>query len=423
MCKLLIMTGITEGRVAEEFMRRMAVPMSKTNNHGIGYAAVAGDGELFSERWLINEQFMTTENVMVPAIAEELQAYVKRLPEGALETNYSTLGTINFDDVRSVTMHTRFATCGRQFMNTHPFIYNDTSLIHNGVISNAFSSGHYYKGLDVNKISTCDSEAALQTYLSQGIDHDTTKAKEWLDMLSGGYAFGILARNQQGNRVLDVVRGTSRLYCMEIEGLGIVFTTDDDDAKAVVKEMNLTFIKEPFFLAADQMVRYDAITGEMLENVDIKPKYKSWNNKEPKTSGGSTTSRTPSSKGASNTTDCPIKNVRKASEALLALVDSIKSESDAMSLLPDIFTDKSSINNLKIDYRKVKLVTNDEKQPFIERLQIYDMVFGYDYVGKYESFPPALREEIRYKDKIGGMKAARDLVDQMYDSKQKVMGH
>lgn len=418
MCKLLIMTGITEGLVAKEFMLRMSVPMSSSNNHGIGYAAVGPDGELFSERWLINKQFMDTKDVMTEEIAKEYAAIANRLPEGALDTNYGAMGNIDFENVRSVTMHTRFATCGREFANTHPFIYNDTSLIHNGVITNAFSS-YSFKGLDVNKISTCDSEAALQTYLSQGVDNDTSKAKEWLDMLHGGYAFGILSRNQQGNRVLDVVRGRSFLYYMEIDGLGSVFTTNDDDAKKVVKEMNLTFTKEPFLLSMDQMFRYDALTGEMLENVDIKTKYKSWSDKEPKTSGGSTTASRTSSSSTASETEGPIKNHRPG-EMLLALVDSLRDDPDAMSLLPDIFTDKSTITNLKIDFRKVKLLTNNEKEPFMERLEIFDMVFSTTYVSKYESFPPLLKEGIRYKDQTSGMKAARELIDQMFEEKKKV---
>src|SRR5690348_3219067 len=108
MCKLLIMTGITEGRVAEEFMQRMAVPMSKTNAHGIGYSAVGPDGNLFSERWLNNDHFFSTKDVMTAELAKKLEPFSNRLPKGALEMNYSKLGNPKFDDVRSITMHTRW---------------------------------------------------------------------------------------------------------------------------------------------------------------------------------------------------------------------------------------------------------------------------------------------------------------------------
>lgn len=414
MCKLLIMTGIREGLVAEEFMKRMADPMSRTNNHGIGYTAVASDGELFSQRWLNNKQFFDKTNVMTPEIADALLPYAARLPDGALEANYSEQGVINFADVKTVTMHTRFATCGREFANTHPFIYEDTSLIHNGGIMNAFST-HYRTGLDVNKISTCDSEAALQTYLSQGVNLDPSAAKKWLDLLSGSWAFGILSRNQQNNRILDVIRGTSMLYYMEIDGLGSVFTTNDDDAKAVVKDMKLTYVKEPIFIASDEMYRYDAITGDFLESVDIKPKYKTYGNPNTKTRGtGSGTS------GSSSTSQNTSTNTAtKFGENLLALIDSLRDQPDFMSLVPDIFTEKSTPTNLTVDHRKVKSHNNDQQNPFIDRLSLHDLVFNSKFLTMYEALPQDLKKYIRDVDTREGLKSARKLIDQLDEKRTK----
>jgi hypothetical protein len=412
------MTGITEGLVAEEFMRRMAKPMSTTNKDGIGYSAVASDGELFSQRWLNNSQFFDKTEVMTPAISEQLASFASRLPKGALELNYSEFGNINFQDVKSVTMHTRFATCGREFANTHPFIDADTSLIHNGSISNAFST-HYRVGLDINKISTCDSEAALQTYLKLGVNLDTSQAKKWLDLLTGSWAFGILSRNQQNNRILDVIRGTSMLYYMEVDGIGKIFTTNDDDAKAVIKDMGLTYVKEPIFVASDEMYRYDAITGEFLDTVDIKTVYKTYGSQNTKTRGtGSGTSGSSST----NTNSTSTKNTTRNGEALLALVDSLRDDPDAMALLPDIFTAGSTQKDLKIDYRKVKKHTNDQSHPFIDRLSIFDLVFSSRLLDMYEALPSDLRTYIRDVDDREGMKAARSLIVQLNDKKTLTMG-
>lgn len=430
MCKLLIMTGITEGLVAEEFMKRMAVPMSKTNAHGIGYTAVGPDGELFSQRWHDNDMFFDKTKVLtkdhVAEIKERLKDFEGRLNLKKMEENYSELGNIDFTNVRSVTMHTRFATCGREFANTHPFIHEDTSLIHNGSISNAFST-HYRTGLDVNKISTCDSEAALQTYLSQGVNLDTKKAKQWLDLLSGYWAFGILSRNQQGNRILDVIRGTSRLYYMEIDGLGKIFTTDDDDAKGVVKDMGLTYVKEPIFVATDEMYRYDAITGEFLDSVDIKPSYKSsYGGYESSKSGGrrgTATANTTTSTSHTTSKSSSTTNVKRSGEALLALVDAFRDDPDAMSLMPDIFTDTSTPKDLKIDFRKVKKFGNDTRVPLLERLDIFDLVFNSEYVSMYQSLPPQLREYIRGTDGQGeGLKSVRGLINSLYEKKQETVG-
>jgi len=414
------MTGITEGLVAEEFMRRIAVPMSRTNAHGIGYTAVGPDGSLFSERWLNNDQFFDTSNVMTPKIAKLLLPYANRLPKGALNDNYSRLGKVDFSTAKTVTMHTRFATCSRDFVNTHPFIYEDTSLIHNGTIRNAFSTS-YMTGLDVNKLSTCDSEAALQTYLSQGVNLDTSAAKKWLDLLSGSWAFGILSRNAENNRVLDVVRGTSFLYYMEIDGLGKVFTTDDDDAKLVVKDMGLTFVTEPKMVSNDEMYRYDAVTGEFLTTVDIKPVYqRNWNNQSFFNSKGG--ERTTTTSGTSNSPSQNASKGKRVGENLLVLIDSLKDDPHAMSLLPDIFVDNSSIKNLKIDFRKVKLHTYDLREPLIDRLDVFDLVFNTSLLGKFESLPIQLKEYIIETDKAQGFKSARNLIDSIIEKKNSNAG-
>jgi predicted glutamine amidotransferase len=425
MCKLLIMTGITEGLVAQEFMKRMAEPMSKSNPHGIGYSAVGPDGELFSERWHNNNHFFETKDIMTPDIAKALAPYANRLPEGALNPNYSTMGKVDFSNVRSVTMHTRFATCGREFANTHPFIYEDTSLIHNGTIRNAFSSG-YSTGLDVNKISTCDSESALQTYLEQGVNIDTAKAKSWLDILTGSWAFGILSRNAEGNRILDVVRGTSFLYFMQIEGVGRVFTTNDDDAKAVVKDMGLKFIEEPFLVKSDEMYRYDAITGEFLETVDIKPPVRTYNsnysggNYQGKNGGRTTTTSTTSTSPSNKSSQSGER--KRAGDGLIALVDGLRDDPDAMSVLPDIFTEGSNAKNLTIDFRKVKKYGNNLAEPISDRLDVFDMVFNTSFLSQYESFPQDLRDYVSQVDEREGLKAARSLITQLWSKRSETVG-
>lgn len=413
MCKLLIMTGITEGLVAEEFMKRMSTPMSRMNPHGIGYTGVGPDGELFSERWLNNNHFFDKKNIMTLEISEKLAPYLSRLPANSLDVNYSTIGTVDFTNVKTVTMHTRFATCSKEFANTHPFIDQDVSLIHNGSIRNAFTT-HYSKGLDVNKISSCDSEAALQTYLTQGVAHDSKKAKEWLNTLSGSWAFGVLSRNSEGNRVLDVVRGISSLFYIEVEGLGKIFTTDEDDAKGIIKDMGLTYIKEPFFVKADEMHRYDAITGEYLEGVDVKPVYKTFGSNS-KTGGAITTGTSGSMRNQSSQTHTTKK---RNHQDLIDLVDAFRDDPDAMSLLPDIFTFNSHPKDLKIDFRKVKKHCNDATIPLVDRLDIFDLVFGSRYVPMYESFHEALREFIRLTDHTEGLKTVRGLIKQLWDKKQ-----
>jgi len=52
--------------------------------------------------------------------------------------NYNKFGDVRLDDMSAITLHTRLATSGKGLLNCHPFIENDTSVIHNGMISKAF---------------------------------------------------------------------------------------------------------------------------------------------------------------------------------------------------------------------------------------------------------------------------------------------
>ena len=163
MCRLLLMTGLKDSNLAEQFMREAKVPMSVGNNMGIGYSAVKSNGDFFTERWHENEKFMDRNTVRSAEVSKELERFKPMLSSYTnIDQNYSLFGDRDMSDMTTVTMHTRFATCGREFMNTHPFVDGDTSLVHNGVIYNASS-------LNLNKISTCDSEVALQAYINNNV--------------------------------------------------------------------------------------------------------------------------------------------------------------------------------------------------------------------------------------------------------------
>jgi predicted glutamine amidotransferase len=395
MCKLLLMTGITEPLVAKEFMDRMSIPMSRSNRDGIGYTAVKSDGSMFSERWHNNQSFMQYDSIMIPDIAVQLEAFRSRLPSGALDTNYSSHGNVDMNDMRTVTMHTRFATCGKEFANTHPFIFDDVSLVHNGTIRNS-------SVLNVNKISTCDSESALQTYINKGVANDTTKAKQWLDMLTGSWAFGILSRNVDSKRILDVVRGSSSLYHAQVEGLGSVFVTDKDDLLSVAKDMSLNLITEPSSLELDSMFRFDAVSGELIETIDIKPKKFINPHYNSGYYGGYYSS---------------YNQVSKKDESYVWDDDynrSILSSSmnDSSSVIPDL-----TGANGKIDYRKVKKYCNDSNETFIDRLDVFDIVFNKNYTSDYESLPDDLRDYVKETDFLQGFKEARQLIIQLCNVK------
>jgi predicted glutamine amidotransferase len=408
MCKLLMMTGITESLTALEFMKRMAVPMSKRNTDGIGYTAVKSDGSMFAERWHNNYSFMDYKSIMVPKVAEQLVAFADRLPIGALDTNYNRRGVINYKDLKTVTMHTRFATCGTEFENVHPFIDKDTSLVHNGSIRNAFSGTHSV-GLDLNKVSSCDSEAALQTYIDQGVSGDTSKAKKWLDILTGSWAFGVLSRNSDGLRILDVVRGSSWLYSMQVEGLGTVFATDKDDVVGVCKDMNLTFIKEPSLMDMDSMFRFNAISGELLESPVIKTPYvhvpvvNNW-----KYNAGSN-ARYPSYQHGGSGSSYSNPSSNKSTQGTYPSDQDGIDDSEA----PQLRTKKG-----KWDTNLVAKYLDDAGEPFIDRLDIFDLVYGRALVNMYESLPDDMKIYVEETDFTADFKEARKLIVQLDDARR-----
>lgn len=398
------MTGIKDPALAKTFMAKMAPLMSRVNDDGIGYTAVKGDGELFSQRWLKNHQFFDTSKVMTAPIAKKLAVYAERLPTGCLNPNYSEYGTIDFTDIRTVTMHTRFATCGKEFANTHPFIYNDTSLIHNGGISNAVSLG-------VNKISTCDSEAALQTYLSTGVAKDVDKAQDWLDQLSGRWAFGVLARDRDGRRILDVVRGFSFLYYMEVPGIGRIFTTDADDAKAVVRDLKLEFTQTPFLIESNSMYRYDALNGEFLSEPEIDDSIL---NAPVKTTseiyygGRRSVTGTWDENGEfkASTTDEVTKTL--PSESQMNAGNGYSTDDNEYDEYADL-KDASGA----WDKKKVRKFVDDESIDFLERLSVWDEIYDTDITTLFMAMSADQMNAVEEKDFREGFFAARKFMLEM----------
>lgn len=429
MCKLLIMTGIDEPIFAELFMQHMAIPMSKSNKHGIGYAAVNSKGELFGERWLYNELFMDHNFTMTEAISKKLKAFENRLPVGSLEVNYNSFGTKDLDDMKTVIMHTRFATSEKGMKNTHPFVYEDTALIHNGTIRNAFSTTTS-TGLDVNKVSTCDSEAALQTYLANKVQTDLDKHQEWLDQLEGGYAFGIIGTNTQGNRILDVVKGSSFLYRMKIEGLGTVFTTDKDDAVEVMKFLGLDFLEEPKLVLYNTMYRFDAMTGEELNKLDFKSRgyvTTSYSNSGTVSHLNRGTSNQNSFGWSGNSSSkAEEKSVGVQGERPEDFVIADKYDLEDGSVNLNRFHSDDSLEEFKRvdgtwDYAKVAKYLNTG-DPFVDRLEMYDIVYNKNLLYHFELLDKSDQDEIWMTDYCGEFRQARKLLQTIIkEYKKKVM--
>lgn len=262
MCKVMILKGIQDSAMALDFMKGVADNMSQYNTDGIGYSAVNSKNEMFMEKWHNNKQFLDTDTVIDAETLKVLEPFKNRIP--FVNLNYTNHGTVTRGDLRTVTMHTRYATCGKTFENTHPFIEGDTSLIHNGVIRNADE-------LKLNKNSTCDSENALQLYKNLNINLETNpdNIQSFIDQLKGYWAFAFLSRDADNQYMLDVVREGAPLYWALIPEMGVncaVIATTKEIIETGIKALSLPQREEINLLAESNYHRFNAVTGEFIDN-------------------------------------------------------------------------------------------------------------------------------------------------------------
>lgn len=253
MCKVFMMSGVRKENVANawKFIQTIAKPMSDYNKDGLGYAAMTASGDMFGERWLVNSDAF--KNV---SSDKKLFNMFTALSGDVTTGESNSFGEIKRDEMVAITMHTRMATSPKGMMNTHPFVDEGVSLIHNGVIRNEE---------DFNlKLSTCDSESILRAYLEEDVKSDPANIQKAADRLRGYYACGVLTNTDQGP-ILDVFRSSgARLHAAYVEELGtFVISTDDDDIKKTCKELNFT-MGSVFKVLDEKFIRIDAVTGREL---------------------------------------------------------------------------------------------------------------------------------------------------------------
>lgn len=268
MCKLMMMCGIPESKsaLAAKFVRKSLPFMTKNDQDGLGYVAFGEDG-MFGERWL-NVETAFRSRRRYTSNQEYLNKFMGSAVSGSQE-NYSSFGKVNLSKARTILFHTRYATCNKSMMNTHPFVIDDTALIHNGVILNDDDIMAFHKE---NRISTCDSEAILQEYLANEIHKNPKDIQNIADMLDGWYACGVLTKDDKDNPVVDIFKcKNSSLYVGIVPELeSFVFCTEigilQETAKAM--RMNVTAHDE---IIGGKLIRLDAVTGDRLELIDFTP--------------------------------------------------------------------------------------------------------------------------------------------------------
>lgn len=269
MCKIMVINGIKDEtrENATLFIKEMAKQLSSgSDKDGMGYAAISKEGKLFGERWLNNSDAFVNRFPFTLTDQALINSYGGLLSKPNI---YNSFGKIDLESVTSMTLHARFATSGKEFFNTHPFVKDSTSLIHNGVIDNIDKNKDLFQ-------STCDSEKILNKYLEFDVTNSINNVQKLAHSLKGYYACAVYSKTKSGQVILDVFKDyTASLYAVFIKELNtVVLTTSYAHVKGACDKLSFTIVSE-YIVNSGVLHRMDAVTGKSVNSVKFNPFYKS----------------------------------------------------------------------------------------------------------------------------------------------------
>ncbi len=260
MCKILLIPGLNPKNVENNwaFIESMAYAMSHANKDGLGYVSLTGPESICIERWHNNDDAFDVR-VDKPNTAEKYLGFLKG---SQVSRRYVKVGNYS-DKIHAIMLHTRMATSGKEFENTHPFFDKETgtTLIHNGVIRNVETAD--------NIRSTCDSERILNKYLEHGVASNLSNIQSMVDDLKGNFACGVLAKTAD-TVFIDIFKSRANLYAAKIKELGcMVFSTSLNDIEEVCKNLGFKIL-DKFECRDDMLLRLNAMTGEAIDCKEYK---------------------------------------------------------------------------------------------------------------------------------------------------------
>jgi len=226
--------------------------LTEYDKDGFGYAATNGT-DMWMERWLNPDDSFIYRNPTTKSDLALIEAF-----ENSISTPniYSSYGVVDksLNDATTITLHARMSTNTVSLENTHPFIKDGISLIHNGVIRNASK----WK----NTLSTCDSEALLTKYIKDCVQYDPSLIKGLFEAMNGYFAVSMLVPSDDGY-VLDVFKcDQAQLYFARVPELGDakVWVTDTQHLLEVCEKLGWS-IPKLFSFTEHTIVRCDTVTG------------------------------------------------------------------------------------------------------------------------------------------------------------------
>ncbi len=289
MCKVLMIPGIKKQH--QEKVQALATEVgkniSRTDDDGIGYAAITSKGKIYGEKWLrpTDAFVLHGQPTAHPAFAQinTLLGEAAGKQEGApmMEKLYDSFGMRTaeaIEDTVALVVHARKKTFGeKSIVNTHPFVVvgdnhvPDTALIHNGSIQNHLSL--------TKKTSTCDSETILHEYLNECMYYNAYAVDAIAKTLVGEYTVGVLSSMEYEDNtvqpILDIFKSNKDLYCCYVNELEtFVFCTIAWPLEQALKTLNMSWVAMTE-IKDGYLLRINAITGERMDDVikfELSPK-------------------------------------------------------------------------------------------------------------------------------------------------------
>lgn len=174
------------------------------------------------------------------------------------------------DDIRTVMLHTRFATKGTpmNLLNNHPIQYHNSMIVHNGHISN---DDELFKAEKFERKAQVDSEIIAALFNQHGFDG----AQEALEKLSGNYAVAVMDRRFPEKLIL--AKGpTSPLVYVETRGALIWASTEKCIQDALLHAVNFETKTSDF--TDLKYGEYLVIENDEMDRTFFKPYHKPYVN-------------------------------------------------------------------------------------------------------------------------------------------------
>lgn len=257
MCKISGATKITDKNRSDviAFMQLLGQRMTPGNSSGLGYAALDSKGEIFGEKWVINESAF-----------RDLSKIPNVTPE-KLKKIYGSFGAnIKLNEAQAIILHTRAATQGAICVaNTHPFIDDEeapsVAVIHNGWVHN--------EKMFTRKYSTCDSEVLAHLYKENEVSKDLGNLNKFVPDIDGWFTCLTLGKDAGGNMIMDAFTDNGRLTSFFIKELDTrIWSSESSDIYEIARAVGLTAV-EPIKMVRDTAFRVNVLTGEEMAHVKL----------------------------------------------------------------------------------------------------------------------------------------------------------